>query len=163
MLKDWLMQAFFEWYWPERKPCPSLPDDAQFLRESGVVLANMIRTQKITSHQLVQAYIARMKQVNPVLNAIVDGPFTEALDVAQQIDDRIMSGQITEEEFEQKPFLGVPFTTKDSTAVHGKLQTLGLVSRKTTKAKEDAECVRLMRKAGGIPLATTNVPEVNKW
>lgn len=163
MLKDWLLQTFFEWFWADRQPCPALPEDALFLRESATTLAQMIRTQKITSHRIVEAYIARMEHVNPLLNAIVDGPFMEALDVAKEIDERIKSGQVTDEEFQQKPFLGVPFTTKDSTAVHGKLQTLGLVSRKSTKAKEDAECVRLLRKAGGIPLATTNIPEVNKW
>ncbi|MGZ7314083.1 amidase family protein, partial [Streptococcus pyogenes] len=27
----------------------------------------------------------------------------------------------------------------------------------------DAECVRIIREAGGIILATSNVPEVNKW
>lgn len=67
------------------------------------------------------------------------------------------------DEFRQKPFLGVPFTTKDSTCVAGRLHTLGLISRKSTIAKEDAECVALMKKAGAIILATTNVPEVNKW
>lgn len=57
----------------------------------------------------------------------------------------------------------MPFTTKDSTSVGGKLHTLGLISRKNTIAKEDAECVVLMKKAGAIIIATTNVPEVNKW
>lgn len=67
------------------------------------------------------------------------------------------------DEFASKPFLGVPFTTKDSTYVGGKLHTLGLKSRKTTVAKEDAECVRMAKKAGAIIVATSNIPEVNKW
>lgn len=67
------------------------------------------------------------------------------------------------DEFASKPFLGVPFTTKDSTFVGGKLHTLGLLSRRTTVAKEDAECVRMAKKAGAIIVATTNIPEVNKW
>lgn len=67
------------------------------------------------------------------------------------------------DEFAAKPFLGVPFTTKDSTYVGGKLHTLGLISRKTTVAKEDAECVRMAKLAGAIIVATTNIPEVNKW
>lgn len=97
------------------------------------------------------------------MNAIVDGPFSESIEEAKSIDKRIAQGQISDDEFERKPFLGVPFTTKDSTAVGGKLHTLGLVSRRFTKAKEDAECIRLIKEAGGICLATTNVPEVNKW
>lgn len=67
------------------------------------------------------------------------------------------------DEFASKPFLGVPFTTKDSTSVAGKLHTLGLVARKNTFSKEDAECVALAKKAGAIIVATTNIPEVNKW
>lgn len=59
--------------------------------------------------------------------------------------------------------MGVPFTTKDSTYVGGKLHTLGLISRKTTVAKEDAECVRMAKLAGAIIVATSNIPEVNKW
>lgn len=67
------------------------------------------------------------------------------------------------DEFAAKPFLGIPFTTKDSTSVRSKLHTLGLVARKNTISKEDAECVSLAKKAGAIIIATTNIPEVNKW
>lgn len=102
-------------------------------------------------------------QINPVLNAVVDGPFMEALNEAKSIDERIENGLVTEDEFMEKPLLGIPFTTKDSTAVNGKLHTLGLLSRKSIRSKEDAECVRLIKDAGGIVLATSNVPEVNKW
>lgn len=102
--------------------------------------------------------------MNPLLNAAVDGPFAdEALAEASEIDARLERGLITEEEFQRKPFLGVPFTTKDTTAVKGKLLTLGLASRKSVRADEDAECVRLMKAAGAIIIATTNVPEVNRW
>lgn len=98
-----------------------------------------------------------------MLNAVVDGPFKEALEEAKRIDDRIANKQITNDEFEAKPFLGVPFTTKDSTCVAGKLHTLGLLARRDTIAKEDAECVARMKAAGAIIIATTNIPEVNKW
>lgn len=98
-----------------------------------------------------------------MLNCVVDGPFMEALNEAKSIDVRIENGLVTDEEFKEKPLLGIPFTTKDSTAVNGKLHTLGLLSRKSIRSKEDAECVRLIKDAGGIILATSNVPEVNKW
>lgn len=97
------------------------------------------------------------------MNAIIDGPFADALEEVRDIDARIAAGSITAEEFNRKPFLGVPFTIKDSTAAKGRLHTLGLVSRKFARAKVDAECVRLVKEAGGILLATTNIPEVNRW
>jgi fatty acid amide hydrolase 2 len=37
------------------------------------------------------------------------------------------------------------------------------VARKNHKAKEDAECVKLMKEAGAIIIATSNIPEVNRW
>lgn len=42
-------------------------------------------------------------------------------------------------------------------------QTAGLTLRKNVTAEHDAEVVRLMRAAGGIPLATTNVSELAMW
>ena len=62
-----------------------------------------------------------------------------------------------------QPFLGVPFTVKDSVAVKGMLYTAGSKMRKDILADEDAETVSLMRKAGAIPIAITNVPEMLLW
>lgn len=42
-------------------------------------------------------------------------------------------------------------------------QTAGLVIRKDTVADKDAEVVKLMRSAGAIPLALTNVSELAMW
>lgn len=41
--------------------------------------------------------------------------------------------------------------------------TLGLVSRRNIKATEDADVVILLKEAGGILVALTNVPEYNLW
>lgn len=101
--------------------------------------------------------------MNSVINAVVDGPFQEALEEAKAIDQMIARGQISEAEFSEKPFLGIPFSTKDSTAVKDKLHTLGILSRRNLKAKEDAECIALMKQAGAIIICTSNIPEINRW
>lgn len=164
LLKDRFVELVLSWFFGEKKSeCPTLSEDQEFLSKSAIELAQAIRQREITSYQLVDACIKRIQQVNPVLNAVIDGPFKEALDEARRIDDRIAARLISEDEFSEKPFLGVPFTTKDSTAVAGKLQTLGLLSRRASRAKEDAQCVVLAKKAGAIILATSNVPEVNRW
>ena len=41
--------------------------------------------------------------------------------------------------------------------------TAGLYCRKNVKGDEDASAIELMRQAGGIPLAITNVSEVCMW
>lgn len=162
LLVDKLVDTCLEYYLGDRRKCPALRKDF-FVTKSAVEIAELIKNQEIKVYQVVNAYINRIIEVNPVLNAIIDGPFMEALDEATKIDERIAKGLISEEEFSEKPFLGVPFTTKDSTAVGGKLHTLALVSRKNVKAKEDAECVKLLRDAGAIIIATSNIPEVNRW
>lgn len=161
-IKNTLLDHGLGFYWT-RKPCPPLQKGEDLLSKSAVELADMIRNRKVTSERLVSGYTSRINSINPILNAIIDGPFEEALIDARQIDKRIANGEITANEFAAKPFLGVPFTTKDSTAIKGKLHTLGIVSRKNAIAEHDAECVRLMKKAGAIILASSSVPEMNMW
>lgn len=158
-----LVSSILELYWGEKKSCPPLKGNF-FITRSATELAQRIRQKEITSYEVVEAYIDRANEINPSLNFIIDGPFAdEALAEAKAIDERIENNQISEDEFSEKPFLGIPFTTKDSTAVKHKLQTLGILSRRNVKAKEDAECIRKIKEAGGIILATTNIPEINKW
>lgn len=165
MLVDAVLEYVLAWYWGPLKRCsaPSSREQEEIVSKSAVELARLIRQRELKSRQVVEAFIDRMRQVNPEINAIVDGPFTEALQEASEIDRKLDNGEFSEEELARKPFLGVPFTTKDSTAVAGKLQTLGLLARRNTRAEEDAECVRLMKESGALIVATSNVPEINKW
>lgn len=41
--------------------------------------------------------------------------------------------------------------------------TAGLLARKDTISDRDAEAIKLIRQAGAIPLATTNVSELAMW
>lgn len=96
ILKDKLSEVFLGWYFGEKKTCPPLKSEYNFLAKSAKELANLIETKQITSTQLIKATIDRMNEVNGVLNAIVDGPFVaEALREAQLIDERIANNQIS--------------------------------------------------------------------
>lgn len=99
----------------------------------------------------------RIKEVNPILNAVVDDRFEDAVAEAEDVDRRIAQGT---NPVGEQPFLGVPFTVKNSIGVQGCAQDVGAFKWKGRKADEDAEMVSLMRKAGGIPVAITNVPEL---
>lgn len=67
----------------------------------------------MTSEEVVQAYIDRCREVNPLVNAIVEDRFEEALDEARQIDADIAKGVRTVEEMERDtPLLGLPVTVK---------------------------------------------------
>ena len=72
------------------------------------------------SEEVVKAFIARIVQVNGILNAVVDERYIEALEEARAADKLIESGEWTAESLQQaRPFHGVPFTTKESTTIKG--------------------------------------------
>lgn len=78
-------------------------------------------TKQITSRQVVESFIERIKEINPILNAMVDENFARALEEADKVDEFISSGKYTTAELESyKPLLGVPFTSKESVAAEGK-------------------------------------------
>lgn len=150
------------WYGGESSGIPT--PKSSFLMESATSLANRIRNGKVTSYEVVEIFIKRIEEVNGVLNCVVDERYEAALEEAKRIDEMIASGSKTIEEMEKDtPFLGVPFTTKDSIGVTGLVQAAGMKARKDLKAEKDSEVVRLMRKAGAIPLAVTNVSELCFW
>lgn len=160
---DLFIDYIFSLYWEaKRTPLPNLEKKHIILKDDAVTIAAKIRNRQLKSEDLVQMCIERIKIVNPILNAVTDERFEEALEEAREID-RMLDEGLSEEYLKKKPFLGVPFTAKESHAVKGLLHTLGIKARAHVRAHEDAECVRLMRAAGALPLAVTNVPEINKW
>lgn len=119
---------------------------------------------QLTSVAVVKAFIQRIQEVNPLLNCVVDERFADALKEAEKADALIASGTLSEEDLARdKPYLGVPITTKDCIQVKGLLNTAGIYYRKDVRAEEDAPVIDLMRKAGAIPLALTNVSECCMW
>ena len=70
--------------------------------------------------EVTQAFIDRCREVNPLLNCVVDERFEAALKDAERADKLIASGTMTVEQLErEKPFLGVPISTKDCIRVEG--------------------------------------------
>lgn len=70
--------------------------------------------------EVLEACKQRIKDINAALNCFVEDRFELALKEAKEADELIRGGTMTVEELEkEKPFLGVPFTTKDCIAVKG--------------------------------------------
>jgi len=153
------------WFMNRKNEKTELPPITNLLLlESASSLALKIRTQKVTSEEVVQAFIDRINTVNPIINGVVDHRFDLALEEARQIDKQIQSGNKIVKSLElETPFLGVPFTIKDCFAVKGLRHTGGLLKRKDIIPDYDADVVSLMKKAGGIMLAVTNVSELCLW
>lgn len=113
---------------------------------------------------VVQSFIDRINEINPTFNCVVDNCFEEALKEAAEADALIRSGKYTEDELaSQKPFLGVPISTKDCIRVKGMIHSAGIWVRRKIRGEKDAEAMALMRAAGAIPFALTNVSECCMW
>lgn len=73
---------------------------------------------------VIKAYVERIKQVNPLINAVVEDRFETALQEAKQVDLDVAAahqqGTLLELAL-QKPLLGVPLTVKESCCVKGYL------------------------------------------
>uniref|UniRef100_T1HPU6 Amidase domain-containing protein n=1 Tax=Rhodnius prolixus TaxID=13249 RepID=T1HPU6_RHOPR len=159
-LLSWLLWPFFAV--TSMRSSPSLPSvKSPLLLLSASQLARKIRARKITSRELVDACIERIKEVNPVLNAVVQDRFKEAQQEANDVDDYIAANAKNMEMIEnEKPLLGVPFTVKESCGLKGLSQAVGCLPRNGIVATEDGDAVKELRKAGAIPLAVTNTPEL---
>ncbi|XP_072945029.1 fatty-acid amide hydrolase 2-like [Epargyreus clarus] len=162
LLLDKIIDFAFSLYWDDKKQViPDVSKNHAFLAESATTLAKRIKNKELKSEDLVRAVIERIKEVNPAINAIVAERYEAALEEAKEIDKAIEAG--LSDELAKKPFLGVPFTTKESQAIKGMPLTLGIWCRRNEKATEDSEAIVLMKAAGAIPLASSNLPEMLIW
>ncbi|XP_046674417.1 fatty-acid amide hydrolase 2-like isoform X4 [Homalodisca vitripennis] len=161
---DSLVDFIFKFIYDDANRKLLIPVKHSFLVESATGLAEKIRNKELSSEKLVQACIDRIVEVNADLNCVVDSRFQEALAEARGVDQFLESTSLSVDELRRdKPFLGVPFTSKESTHASGMKNTFGLVSRRDCKATVDAEIVVRVKAGGGILLAITNVPELNLW
>jgi aspartyl-tRNA(Asn)/glutamyl-tRNA(Gln) amidotransferase subunit A len=119
-------------------------------------LAELIRTKEVSPVEVMQAHLDRIEAVNPRINAIVTlAP--DALEAAKRAEAAVMSGD------EVGPLHGVPFTVKDSIDTAGVLTQRGSPIFKGRIPDADATSVARMKRAGGILLAKTNLPEFSYW
>ncbi|GAA3210886.1 amidase [Dactylosporangium siamense] len=119
-------------------------------------LAELIRTRKASSVEVVQAHLDRIEAADPRINAVVtlaDG----ALDAARAADEAVAAGA------EIGPLHGVPFTVKDSFDTAGVPTQRGSPIFAGRVPDTDATSVARMRRAGAILLAKTNLPEFAYW
>ncbi len=120
--------------------------------ESATMLAQKLRNREVTSEQLVAAYLQRIENINPALNAIVTMA-DDAMAEARKADERAALGQWL------GPLHGVPMTIKDCFDTAGVVSTWGTLGRKAFVPVEDATVVRRLKSAGAILLGKTNTPE----
>jgi Asp-tRNA(Asn)/Glu-tRNA(Gln) amidotransferase A subunit family amidase len=121
---------------------------------SAVSLAQRIREKKISSREVVEAYLERINRLHPKLNAFVEVDSDRALRQARSADEALSRGE------QLGSLHGVPLSIKSSIEVDGLCLEAGSRLRAGCRASKDAPLVRRLKDAGAIVLGTTNCPEL---
>jgi amidase len=114
--------------------------------------ARLIRDGEVSSRELVEATLARIDRLDPVLNAYRVVFAERALVEADQADARRGAGNA-------RPLLGVPVAIKDDVDVAGESTAWGTAAHAGPVAG-DAEAVQRLRAAGAVIIGKTLVPEM---
>lgn len=120
---------------------------------SACEMAAGIRAREFSSLELIEAHLAQIERLNPVLNAYVQLRADEAREEARQADALLASRH------EIGPVHGVPISIKSCIDVAGMRCEAGSRMRKGNVASSDATLVGRLRGAGAIILGVTNTPE----
>lgn len=128
----------------------------ELIYSDATKLAELIRDRDVSPVEVVQAHLDRIQAVDPQVNAIVTVA-EGALEAARKAEAAVRAGE------ELRPLHGVPFTVKDSIDTAGVLTQRGSPIFKGRTPDRDATSVERMKKAGGILLAKTNLPEFSYW
>jgi amidase len=125
----------------------------EIIYSSATDLAKAIRAREVSSEEVVDAYLQRIEEVNPKLNAIIHLNADEARNQARKADAALARGEL------KGPLHGVPITIKDNVDTEGMISASGTKGRSTFVPGKDATIAARMRAAGAIILGKTNLPE----
>jgi amidase len=121
---------------------------------SAMALAQAIRDKRVSAEEVVNAYLRRIEDINPKINAIVQLAADAARAQAREADDALARGKVL------GPLHGVPFTVTDLLETAGMTSAAGTMGRANFTPTHDATVVARLRAAGAILLGKTNTPEL---
>ncbi|RXP54519.1 amidase [Lutibacter sp. HS1-25] len=114
-------------------------------------LTQQIREGKISSYQVVSAYIEQIEKQNDTYNAIVLLNKKQAFERAKEADLALTKGEIWGK------LHGVPITIKDNYKTKGLTTTAGYLPLKNSVPDENSELVKLLLAEGAIIIGKTNL------
>jgi hypothetical protein len=137
---------------------PTNPDDIAFLPAHR--LSALIKAKKITSLQLTEIYLTRLKRLNPTLLCAVTIMEDSARAEAIKADAELKAGKY------RGPLHGLPYGIKDLFATKGVPTTWGAKDFENRIIDDDAEVVVRLREAGAVliaKLATGLFAQNDQW
>jgi amidase len=126
--------------------------DLTFL--SAAEMAAHVRDKKLSPVELVEAHLAKIENLNPILNAFVQVDAERALRAAKEAESAVKRSA------PMGALHGVPLSIKSSFNVDGFRCEAGTRLRAGFVARQDAPLVTRLKNAGAIILGTTNTPEL---
>lgn len=126
-------------------PSPNTDEDLAFL--PATQLARLLESQAVTSVELTQLYLSRLKVYDPKLHCVVSLTEDLALEQARRADQEIAAG------YYRGPLHGVPWGAKDLLAVRGYPTTWGASPYRDRTIDNDAAVYERLRDAGAVLVA----------
>jgi amidase len=127
-------------------------------QRSAVEIATLVRQKDVSCAEVTASVVARIAEVNPYLNAIVDVMADEAAAAASEADRAVAGGAAL------GPLHGVPVTIKVNIDTAGRATTDGVVAAKDNVAPADSPLVAHLRRAGAVIVGRTNTPAFSlRW
>jgi Asp-tRNA(Asn)/Glu-tRNA(Gln) amidotransferase A subunit family amidase len=123
-------------------------------------LAQLVKSKEVSSVELTEMYLDRLKRYNPKFNNTVTFLDDLALSEAQKADEEIRRG------FYRGPLHGLPWGAKDILAVRDYPTTWGSNAFKDQRFDYEATVVTLLREAGAVLIAKLTTGELasgDRW
>ena len=139
---------------------PAPTDEAELAFLPVHRLAALIRERKITSEEVTEVYLERLKRLDPMLLCAVTILEGRAREEAQQADADLRAGNW------HGPLHGIPYGLKDLFAASGTRTTWGAADFRTQFTREDSEVAVRLRNAGAVlaaKLATGEFARGDRW
>jgi Asp-tRNA(Asn)/Glu-tRNA(Gln) amidotransferase A subunit family amidase len=141
-----------QWNIPGDVLIPKNMDDLAFY--SIPQLASLIKNKKITSVQLTQFFIDRLKKYSSTLHCVIEITDTIAMREAKQADADLAKG------IYKTPLQGIPYGIKDLFAVKGTHTTWGTPPYKEQVIDQTAFVAQQLEKAGAVLIAKLSLGEL---
>ena len=141
----------------------AFPEDAAVERPSNLedlafapmtTLARLIRSRKVTSTELTQMYLARLKKYGPRLECVITLTEDLALTQAKRADEEIAAGSY------RGPLHGIPYGAKDLLATKGIRTTWGSKPYMDQVPDYDATVIERLEQAGAVLVAKLTLGEL---
>jgi Asp-tRNA(Asn)/Glu-tRNA(Gln) amidotransferase A subunit family amidase len=117
-------------------------------------LSELVRRKRVTSVELTQMYLARLKKYDPVLKCVITLTEDRALVKARAADAELSRGKY------RGPLHGIPWGAKDLLAVRGYKTTWGAGPFKDQVIDADATVVQRLDAAGAVLVAKLTLGEL---